>query len=184
MQATSTGRSRSRPSRSPPESSRHGAGPRKRTAPAHPAGGREGSAGGAAARSAVVMNRIFRSAPPGDEPKLGVAPCGTPKVRKGPHGVVEEHNAEARNDHVETLGLEGVVLRAGADEGCRQAFPFGAGLALRRSSAPKCRCQCSARSLRAAARRRAWCCPCRSRRRAPGPRIAPRPLRRAGLRKA
>jgi hypothetical protein len=56
--------------------------------------------------------RIFRSTPPSDEPELGVVSCGTPRVLKRPDGVVEEHHAEARNDHV---------------EGCRRALRFGTG---------------------------------------------------------
>ena len=79
-----------------------------------PSGRRGGMFGssGAAARSAVVMNGFSaalrqatkRSAPP---------PRGAPQVRERAHRVVEEHHAEARDDHVEARGLERMRLRVG-----------------------------------------------------------------------
>ena len=68
-------------------------------------------------------------------------------------------------------GLEGVGLRVGADEARPARLPVRRVPGRRRSSAPRCRCRCSGPSLRALARRRASCCPCRSRRRARGSRI-------------
>jgi hypothetical protein len=57
----------------------------------------------------------------------GVVRSGTPQVGKGPDRVVEEHDAEARNDRVEARRLEPMRLRVGADEACGRAFPFGVG---------------------------------------------------------
>ena len=57
----------------------------------------------------------------------GTVPCGAPQIREGPDEVVEEHDAEARDDHVEAARLESVDLRVGTDEACRRAFQFGAG---------------------------------------------------------
>src|SRR5262249_27402130 len=42
--------------------------------------------------------RIFRSAPPGDEPEPSALFCGAPQVRESLDRVVEEHYAEARDD--------------------------------------------------------------------------------------
>ena len=127
---------------------------------------------------------ILRGAPPGDEAELGIVVGGASQVREGHDRVLEEHDAEARDDRVEVRRREGVGLRVGAHEACRRAFRLGACIGRRRSSAPKCRCRCSGRWRRAAAQRRASCCPHRSRRRAHGALIRRRPLRRVGLRTA
>jgi hypothetical protein len=71
--------------------------------------------------------RIFRGASPGDEPKMSAASCRVPQVRECADAVVEEHDAETRNDRVEAAGLEGMRLGVVTDEGCRYAFAFSAG---------------------------------------------------------
>ena len=51
---------------------------------------------------------------------------GAPQVREGADRVVEEHHAEARDDHVEGRGLERVGLRVGADEAWPACSPVSA----------------------------------------------------------
>src|SRR3546814_5404203 len=65
--------------------------------------------------------RVFGGAAPGEEPRLGAIPGGMPEVSKGRDRIVEEHDAEARDDRVEACGFEGVEIgRASCMErGCR-----------------------------------------------------------------
>src|SRR3546814_18896069 len=49
-----------------------------------------------------------------------------PEVSKGRDRIVEEHDAEARDDRVEACGFGGVDLGVGEDELGARAFPFGA----------------------------------------------------------
>ncbi len=51
---------------------------------------------------------------------------GAPQVRERADGVVEEHHAEARDDHVEALVVERMGLRVGAEELRRRALELGA----------------------------------------------------------
>jgi hypothetical protein len=54
--------------------------------------------------------RIFRGAAPGDDVKRGVVGRGTPQVREGLDRVMEEHDAESRDDRVDACALKGMGL--------------------------------------------------------------------------
>src|SRR5262249_20693073 len=71
--------------------------------------------------------RILFSTTPYKETQLSVIGCRTMQVRKGADGVGKEHDAQARNDHVEARRLEWVNLRIDADEVRCRAFTHGAG---------------------------------------------------------
>jgi hypothetical protein len=70
--------------------------------------------------------RILRHAPPGNAPQLAVIRRRAPEVRERGDKVVEEHDAEARHDRVETRGLEPVILRTRANEIDANVGPLGA----------------------------------------------------------
>ena len=74
---------------------------------------------GAAARSAVVMNGLSAALRQAMNRSCAIARGGTPQVREGLNRIVEEHHAEARQDQVDTAGLERVHLCVGSDELCR-----------------------------------------------------------------
>src|SRR5690606_37138623 len=71
--------------------------------------------------------RIFRRAAPCDQTQGGGFGGGAAQVREGGGEILEEHDAEARDDGVEVGRREGVGLCVGEDEvgGC--AFLLGSG---------------------------------------------------------
>ena len=71
--------------------------------------------------------RVVLGTPPNDETEFRAVARGMTQVRKRADGVVEEHDAEAREDPVEACRLEGMGLRVAADEAYRRAFPFRPG---------------------------------------------------------
>ena len=70
--------------------------------------------------------RILRGAAPDENPQQASLPRCRPQIGEGLDGVVEEHDAESRHDHVEACRLEAVPLRVGPNEACLDALPLGA----------------------------------------------------------
>ena len=75
---------------------------------------------GAAARSAVVM-KVLRGAPPGDERELPPASRRAAGLQSG-DGIVEEHDAETRDDQRRSLRARRRGSGHRPDEACRHAF--------------------------------------------------------------
>src|SRR5438445_1099993 len=73
--------------------------------------------------------RIFVGASPSYESQFSIVSCSAMQVRKGPHRVVEKHDAEARNDRTETCRFKRVGLRVRTDEVC--GGPLASGLRTR-----------------------------------------------------
>ena len=83
------------------------------------AGGRKG----AAARAAAVMKSFSAGLRQATKASLRARLRGLPDVGECRHGIVEEHDAEARDDSVEATCLKRIGLRIGCNEfGVRNSF--------------------------------------------------------------
>ena len=137
---------------------------------------------GAAARSAVVMNRFSAGLRQAMKHNVASLRCSVTQVRKRPDRIGEEHHAEARHDHVEARGLERVSLRIRADELRRHAFLFGQHASridhLLRDVDTDASAVCAEQPRNSLAS----CCRCRNRHRARAARHWRKPPRRAHLR--
>ena len=110
--------------------------------------------------------RVVLGAAPHDQPQLAPGPCRGTEVGEGFDGVVEEHDAEARDDRVEAGRLEVVALGVGHDEAHRHAFPLGAQAGGGHHRLGDVDARARAPRAEAPARGPRWWHRCRSRRRA------------------